>query len=99
MAGLSCGLYKMESIFEVKNRNQFIPSMSSKEREQKYSRLEKRCRKSSRIKSLDSKTKWEFLGSGNCLNPMYMSDYNKINRHFLDAVPDVTEMTESRSLL
>ena len=37
MAGLSCGLYKMESIFEVKNRNQFIPSMNAVEREQKYS--------------------------------------------------------------
>ena len=37
MAGLSCGLYKMESIFEVKNRNQFIPSMNSQERNQKYS--------------------------------------------------------------
>ena len=37
MAGLSCGLYKMESIFEVKNRNQFIPSMNAAEREQKYS--------------------------------------------------------------
>ena len=37
MAGLSCGLYKMESIFEVKNRNQFIPSMNPQERNQKYS--------------------------------------------------------------
>ena len=37
MAGLSCGIYKMESIFEVKNRNQFIPSMSAQERDQKYS--------------------------------------------------------------
>ena len=37
MAGLSCGLYKMERIFEVKNRNQFIPSMNAVEREQKYS--------------------------------------------------------------
>ena len=37
MAGLSCGLYKMESIFELKNSNQFIPSMNAVEREQKYS--------------------------------------------------------------
>lgn len=36
MAGLSCGLYKMESIFEVKNRNQFIPSMNLQERNRKY---------------------------------------------------------------
>jgi glycerol kinase len=36
MAGLCCGIYNLETLFEGINRNQYIPSMSSPEREQKY---------------------------------------------------------------
>ena len=36
MAGLCCGIYAKELVFEKVKRNQFIPSMSKKEREQNY---------------------------------------------------------------